>query len=239
MSLNGQRVVVLGGTAGIGLATAQAAAAAGATVIVSSSSRARVDQALATLPTGTEGYRVDLTDENAVEALFTGLGEIDHVVYTAGGPLVLGELDSLSFEGVRRTLDVRVWGALSAAKHARAHLRPGGSITLTTGSAGRRPTPGWVVGASSCGAIESLTRALAVELAPIRVNAVMPGMVRTELWTPVAGPDAPALYESTGKGLLVGRVGEPEDIAAAYLYLMQNAFSTGAVLELDGGHVLA
>jgi NAD(P)-dependent dehydrogenase (short-subunit alcohol dehydrogenase family) len=239
MSLNGQRVVVLGGTAGIGLATAQAAAAEGATVIVSSSNKARVEQALATLPAGAEGYGVDLTDENAVEALFAGLGEIDHLVYTAGDHLTLGELGSLSFETARRALDVRVWGALSAVKHARAHLRPGGSITLTTGSAGRRPTPGWAVAASSCGAIESLTRALAVELAPIRVNAVMPGMVRTDLWTPVAGPDPQALYESTGQGLLVGRIGEPEEIAAGFLYLMKSGFSTGAILELDGGHVLA
>jgi NAD(P)-dependent dehydrogenase (short-subunit alcohol dehydrogenase family) len=238
MSLNGQRVVVLGGTAGIGLATAQAAAAEGATVIVSSSSKARVEQALATLPAGAEGRRVDLTDESAVEALFAGLGEIDHVVYTAGDNLLLGDLGALSFESASRALDVRVWGALSAAKHARPHLRPGGSITLTAGSAGRRPTPGWAVVATSCGAIESLTRALAVELAPIRVNAVMPGMVRTDLWTPVVGPDPQALFESTGQALPAGRIGEPEDIAAGYLYLMKNGFSTGAILQLDGGHAL-
>lgn len=237
-TLHGARVVVLGGTAGLGLATARAAAEAGARVVVASSSKARVERALTALPAGTEGHAVDLTDEQAVEALFAQVGELDHLVYTAGDPLTLGELGALDVDRARRALDVRVWGALAAAKHARAHLRPGGSITLTTGAAGRRPLPGWAVAASVCGAIESLTRALAVELAPIRVNAVMAGMVRTELWAPIAGPDPAALYEQTGQGLPVGRVGEPEDIAATYLYLMRNGFSTGAVVQIDGGHTL-
>jgi NAD(P)-dependent dehydrogenase (short-subunit alcohol dehydrogenase family) len=238
MVLIGKRVVVLGGTSGIGLATARAAAADGADVVVSSSSKARVDQALAELPAGVEGHAVDLCDDDAIEALFSELGEFDHLVYTAGEPLTLGELNGLDLAKARRALDVRVWGALSAAKHARPHLRPGGSITLTTGAAGRRPGPGWTVGASCCGALESLTRALAVELAPIRVNAVLPGMVRTNLWTPVVGAETEGLYEDTGRGLLVGRVGEPEEIAYAYLYLMGNGFSTGAIVEVDGGHAL-
>jgi NAD(P)-dependent dehydrogenase (short-subunit alcohol dehydrogenase family) len=238
MTLHGTRIVVLGGTSGIGLATARAAAAEGAHVVVSSSSKARVEQALAELPAGTEGHSVDLSDDTAVQALFDRLGAFDHLVYTAGDPLTLGELETLDLAKARQALDVRVWGALSAVKHARTRLRPGGSITLTTGAAGRRPGPGWSVAASVCGALESLTRALAVELAPIRVNAVLPGMVRTGLWTPVAGDETQALYEDTGRGLLVGRVGEPEEIAAAYLYLMSNGFSTGAIVELDGGHVL-
>jgi NAD(P)-dependent dehydrogenase (short-subunit alcohol dehydrogenase family) len=238
MTLNGTRVVVLGGTAGIGLATARAAAGAGADVVVASSRKTRVDQALADLPAGTEGHAVDLTDEAAVESLFAQIGPFDHLVYTAGDPLTLGELRALDFDAMRTALDVRVWGALTAAKHAQPHLRHGGSITLTTGAAGRRPTAGWTVVAGSCGALESLTRALAVELAPIRVNAVMAGMVKTDLWAPIAGPAAVELYEETGRGLPVGRVGEPEDIAAAYLYLMGNGFSTGAIVEVDGGHVL-
>jgi NAD(P)-dependent dehydrogenase (short-subunit alcohol dehydrogenase family) len=95
------------------------------------------------------------------------------------------------------------------------------------------------VAAGVCGAIESLTLALAVELAPIRVNAVCPGMVRTGLWTPVAGPDPRPLYDATGASLPVGRVGEPDDIAATYLYLMGEAFSTGSVVVVDGGHLVA
>ncbi len=238
MNLHGTRVVVLGGTAGIGLATARSAAGAGAQVVVASHNKARVDQALSDLPPGTEGHAVDLTDEAAVASLFTHIGAFDHLVYTAGDPLTLGELSALDFPTMRAALDVRVWAALTAVKHARPWLRTGGSITLTTGAAGRRPTAGWAVAASSCGAVESLTRALAVELAPIRVNAVMAGMVKTDLWAPIAGPAAAELYEQTGRRLPVGRVGEPDDVAAAYLYLMTNGFSTGAIVEVDGGHVL-
>jgi len=239
MTLHGTRVVVLGGTAGIGLATARAVAAEGAQVVVVSSSKIRVDRALAELPAGTAGHAVDLTDEQAVASLFADLGEFDHLVYTAGDSLNLGELATLDLHAARAALDVRLWGAITAVKHAHPRLRPGGSITLTTGAAGRRPGPGWSVVASGCGAIESLTRALAVELAPIRVNAVMPGLVRTDLWVPVVGPDPTSLYDETGRGLPVGRVGEPDEIAAAYLYLMRAGFSTGAVVELDGGHTLA
>jgi len=109
---------------------------------------------------------------------------------------------------------------------------------LTTGIAGQRPRKGWVVAASVCGTIEALTRALAVELAPIRVNAVSPGVVRTNLWQSMSAPERERLYESLGKSLPVGRVGEAHDLAQAYLFLMQEGFSTGQVVVVDGGTVL-
>jgi NAD(P)-dependent dehydrogenase (short-subunit alcohol dehydrogenase family) len=239
MTLTGQRVVILGGTAGIGLAAASAAADAGAHVVVASSTPARVKEALAALPAGSEGHQVNLTSEDEISALFDRIGEFDHLVYTAGDPLMLGELPALDLAAARSALDVRFWGALAAAKHARPHLRPGGSITLTTGAAGQRPKAGWTVAASVCGAIEALTRALAVELAPIRVNAVCAGMVRTSLWAPVAGADADELHKTAGGALPVGRIGEPADIAATYLYLMSEGFSTGSVVLVDGGHLVS
>jgi NAD(P)-dependent dehydrogenase (short-subunit alcohol dehydrogenase family) len=239
MSVNGTRIVVLGGTAGIGLATARAAARAGADVVVASSDKARVEQALANLPAGAEGHTVDVTREDEIGGLFARIGGFDHLVYTAGDPLVLGELATLDLARARAALDVRFWGAVTATRHASSHLRPGGSVTLTTGAAGRRPMSGWSVTAGVCGAIESLTLALAVELAPIRVNAVCAGMVRTDLWAPVAGADPQPLFDATGGSLPVGRVGEPDDIAATYLYLMGEAFSTGSVVLVDGGHLVA
>jgi NAD(P)-dependent dehydrogenase (short-subunit alcohol dehydrogenase family) len=124
--------------------------------------------------------------------------------------------------------------------HAAApHLRPGGSITLTTGTAGRRPGPGWAVAASICGAVESLTRALAVELAPIRVNAVAPGVVRSPLWASMAPASREQLYRDTAAAIPAGRVGEPGDIAHAYLYCLTQPFATGSILTVDGGTVLA
>ena len=109
---------------------------------------------------------------------------------------------------------------------------------LTTGVAGRRPHKGWTVVASICGTIEALTRALAVELAPIRVNAVCPGVVRTNLWQSMNADAREQLYESVGNSLPVGRVGEPYDIAQAYLFLMQEGFSTGQTVVVDGGTAL-
>ena len=124
------------------------------------------------------------------------------------------------------------------AKYGSPHIRKGGSIVLTTGIAGQRPQKGWVVAASVCGSIEALTRALAIELAPIRVNAVSPGVVRTNLWQSMSAAEREHLFESVGKSLPVGRVGEPHDIAQAYVFLMQEGASTGQTLVVDGGTVL-
>ena len=111
-------------------------------------------------------------------------------------------------------------------------------MVLTTGIAGQRPLPGTTVAASLCGAMESLTRALALELAPIRVNVVSPGVVRTELWRDMTEEDRRGLFESSAAALPVGRVGTPEDVAEAYLYLMRGGYSTGSVVVVDGGGLL-
>ena len=235
-NLEAQKVVVLGGTSGIGRAVAKAARESGASVVVASSSPAKVEAAKKDL--GVDGHAVDLTSEQATAAFFEAVGPFDHLVYTAGESLVLGPLATLDAATARKAFDLRFFGALIAAKLAAPRLRKGGSIVLTHGIAGVRPLAGWSVGASICGAMESLTRALAVELAPLRVNAVSPGFVRTPLWSNMPEADREALYRDAGAKLPVGRVGEPEDIAEAYLYLMKNAFSTGQTVIVDGGGVL-
>lgn len=237
-SLHHQRVVVLGGTSGIGLATAQAALAAGASVVVVSSRRQRVAEALAVLGKRAEGHAVDLGDEAAVRELFQQLGPFDHLVYSAGESLLIGPLAETAIDAIRKAFDVRVFGAISAVKHAAPHLRPGGSVVLTSGIASLRPQRGWTAGASICGAMEAFTRALAVELAPIRVNLVSPGFVRTPLWAPIPEAEREAMYAASRAALPVGRVGEAEDIAQAYLYLMTNRYSTGQTVVVDGGGVL-
>jgi NAD(P)-dependent dehydrogenase (short-subunit alcohol dehydrogenase family) len=239
MDLHGQRVVVLGGTSGIGLATARAAAGHGAEVTVVSRNKASVDRALAELPFGTRGHAVDLTNPDLVGELFDDLGSIDHLVYTAGEPLTMMTLENLDLDYARQFFGLRYFGALWAAHAAAPRLRPGGSITLTTGIAGSRPRTGWAVVASICGAIESLTRALAVELAPIRVNAVCPGVVRSPLWAPMTEASRERLYSDTAAAIPVGRVGEVDDIARAYLYCLTQPFATGSILTVDGGTILA
>jgi NAD(P)-dependent dehydrogenase (short-subunit alcohol dehydrogenase family) len=133
---------------------------------------------------------------------------------------------------------LRYWGAYSAAKFGSGKIRQGGSIVFTSGIAAQRPRPGWSLGASICAAMEGLTRALAVELAPIRVNAVSPGIVQTALWGNMAEADRDTLYAQTAERLPVKHVGKPAEIAQAYLYLMRQSYATGQVLVADGGAVL-
>ena len=173
-----------------------------------------------------------------MQVLFERAGAFDHLVFSAGEKLHLEPLANMQLDAARGFFRLRFWGAFMAAKYGSPHIRPGGSITLTNGIAGLRPRKGWTVAASICGATEALTRALAVELAPIRVNAVCPGPVKTELWSEMPEAEREAMYRETARRLPVGRVGEAQDLAQTYLYLMQEAYSTGQVIVVDGGAVL-
>lgn len=236
--LNGKRVVLLGGTSGVGLATAITAAGEGASIVVVSSRQQRVDIALAALPKGSEGYTADLANEQQVEALFKQIGEFDHLVFTAGETLQLSELSTAKIDKGREFFNLRYWGALMAAKYGSQYIHKNGSITLTTGTVGLRPWKGWTVAASITGAVDALTRALAVELAPVRVNAVCPGVVKTELWGNMSEIERETLFNDIGSKLLSGKVGEAEEVAEAYLYLMRGNYTTGQVIVVDGGSVL-
>jgi NAD(P)-dependent dehydrogenase (short-subunit alcohol dehydrogenase family) len=236
--LQQKQVVVVGGSSGIGLAVAQEAASQGAKVVIVSSNAERVQKAVECISGGAQGQAVDVSDEGAVATFFSKLGAFDHLIFTAGDSLHLHELAATDLQPARRAFELRYWAALAAVKYGSPHIRKEGSIVLTTGIASQRPQKGWVIAASVCGTIEALTRALAVELAPIRVNAVSPGVVRTNLWQNVSAPERERLFESVGNSLPVGRVGEASEIAQAYLFLMQEGFATGQTVVVDGGTVL-
>lgn len=236
--LDGKKVIVLGGSSGIGYAVAEYALAEGARVVIGSSNVGRVETAVTALGTNAEGHALDLTDEPAIEAFFNATGSFDHLVFTAGDSLRLGEIAATDLSLARRAFDIRYWGALAAVKYGALHISTGGSIVLTTGVAALRPRSGWAFGASVCGAMEALTRALAVELAPLRVNAVSPGLIATNLWQNMPEEDRQDMFEQAGKHFPVGRVGEACDVAAAYLFLMESAFATGQTYVVDGGAVL-
>lgn len=236
--LTGKKVLVLGGSAGIGLATAKAAAAEGATVIIVSSNQERVNKALASLPATAKGFAVDLGNEAAVRDFFAAAGTFDHLVFTAGGAFPFGQASELSGADMQEAFRLRFLGAFNAVKYGGKNILPGGSIGLTGGIASLRPQKGWAAGACICGAMEGFTRVLAVELAPVRVNAVSPGIVQTGLWAEMPAADREAMYQQAANALPAGRVGQPEDIAQTFLYLMQNGFSTGQIVVADGGALL-
>ena len=232
MEIKDQSVVVLGGTSGIGYATAALAASRGASVTVVSSSASRVSDAATAL--GVTGIVADL--RSVSDALFAQIGPFDHLVYTAADRLSLTSLEDLTPEAAQAFFGLRYFGALAAVRAARPHLRASGSITLTSGTAADRPGPGWAAAASVCGAMDALTRALAVELAPLRVNAVKAGVTRSPLWGD--GAEVEEMYATIGKSLPLGRVGEVGDVASAYLYLMTQPYATGTITTIDGGSVL-
>jgi NAD(P)-dependent dehydrogenase (short-subunit alcohol dehydrogenase family) len=236
--LQGKRVVVLGGSSGIGLAVAQQVVEQGGELVIASSNAQRVQQAITKLGGKAAGHALDLTDEPGIRTFFEKLGGFDHLVYTAGDTLQLNEVATADLKQARRAFELRYWAVLAAVKYGSAQIRSGGSVVITTGIAAHRPRKGWVFGASVCGAIDALTRALAVELAPLRVNAVSPGVVRTNLWQHIPESDREQMYQGVGKTLLVGRVGEAHEIARAYLFLMQEGFSTGQIVVVDGGTLL-
>ena len=238
VTLANQRIVIIGGSSGMGLATARAAAAAGAAVTIASGDPGRLDAALAGLPGNCDGAVVDTRSETDVAALFARSGQLDHLVYTAADALGQRALKDLSLDEARQLFEVRFWGAIAAVKHAAPRLRPGGSIVLTSGAIGVRPTPGAALAASGAGAIEGLTRGLAVELAPIRVNAVRPGVIRTPMWDRIPEPQRETLFTTLAERTLTKTIGEADQIAATHLFLMENRFVTGTVLTVDGGLVL-
>lgn len=240
-SLRAQRIVIIGGTSGIGFAVAQRALADGAQVVVGSSNAAHVDAAVARLGTSASGSPIDVRDEASVAAFFERTGAFDHLVFTAGdwgANRGGGAVAQMDLAGANATFTVRFWGALCAIKHAQGRIAPHGSITITDGAIAHRPRKGAALSTAMAGAIEHLTRALAVDLAPLRVNAVCPGLILTEVWNSIPEDRREAQLRRMTERQPLPRAGEPEEVAQAYLYLMRGGYSTGQVLVVDGGMTL-
>jgi NAD(P)-dependent dehydrogenase (short-subunit alcohol dehydrogenase family) len=237
MSLAHSAVVILGGSSGIGLATARAAKAEGARVVVTGRSADRLKSAQALLGAEARTVALDVADEAGTRALFEELDRVDHVFITAGIVVLDSGLapDSAS---LRPALDTRFWGAFAAAKYGAAKMRGGGSITFMSGTTARRPLKGAAVATASCGAVEAFARALAVDLAPTRVNTIQPGYVDTPMLDELLGEARNAIKAEAGAHLPVKRIGRPEEIADAVLFLMKNGYVNGITLTVDGGGLL-
>ena len=236
LGLNNKEVVVIGGTSGIGLATATMAQEAGAHVTVVGRDKARLADALTLLGQNARGEAFDVADEVAVQDLFRSYDHVDHVALLAGSR-VDGEIATLDTSAIHAPINDRLWGALYVCKHAAPRMTDG-SITICSGVGVGRPRRGSAVVAAAAGASEILARAVAQEVAPIRVNVIRPGLVDTPLLTRVAGDRRDEMIASQAKRIPLGRVGRPEEIAHAILFLMSNTYVTGSTLTIDGGSSL-
>lgn len=228
--------MILGGSSGIGLATARAALGEGAKVTITGRSRERLEQARIALETDVRTVALDVTDEIGTRALFSELDHVDHVFITAGVVAFDPKLTPES-STMRAAIDTRFWGALYAAKYAATKMGVGASITFMSGTTSIRPLPGASVATASCAAVEAFARSLALDLAPIRVNTIQPGLVDTP-FLDVLGDKRTAIIADYSRRLPVKRPGRPEEIADAVLFLMKNGFVTGITLTVDGGGVL-
>jgi NAD(P)-dependent dehydrogenase (short-subunit alcohol dehydrogenase family) len=230
MSLKGKKVVVVGGSSGIGLATAELAKAAGAEVVIASRNTDKLKSAAGKL--GVTGIVADVTNDDSVVNLFKTCGPIDHVVVTAA-QLRTGPFKTVAMDDVRATFEGKFWGAWRVARAAQ--IRAGGSLTLVSGFLSIRPRPNSAIVSAANGAIESLTRALALELAPVRVNNVSPGIIDTPIRATMPEAARKEMLAKAASGLPVGRVGEAGDVALQILAFMNNGFATGSIVYLDGG----
>ncbi|MDA9520573.1 short-chain dehydrogenase [Bradyrhizobium sp. CCBAU 11434] len=230
MTLAGKKVVVIGGSSGIGLATAELVKREGAEVIVASRSAAKLDPVAERLRV--TAILTDVTSDQSVAELFKRTGPVDHVVLTAA-QLRTGPFKTVAMEDVRATMEGKFWGAWRVAREA--EIRPAGSLTLVTGFLSVRPRPNSAIISAANGALESLARALALELAPVRVNAVSPGVIDTPIRAAMPEAARKEMLAKTAAALPVGRVGMAEDIARQIASFMANGFATGSIVYIDGG----
>ncbi|WP_416799065.1 SDR family oxidoreductase [Ciceribacter azotifigens] len=239
--IEGAEIVIVGGSSGMGLALARRLLSEGAHVTIASRTAAKLEAAREALDDhpALRTAVLDLTREGEVAAFFADHPRLDHIVSTAAdidGAYQL--LPDLQISAAQRVVESKFYGPLLLAKHGAARLPPSGSITYTSGVAAYRPAARGSVVAAVNAALEGLVRALAVELAPLRINAVSPGWVATPIWKFVAGDAAKARLGEMAERLPVGRVGQPEDIADAIRFLIGNGFATGTILHVEGGHRL-
>ena len=252
-SLQGARLLVLGGTSGIGYCVAENALAHGVRVTIASSRQERIDGAIAKLQSSIpeaasqiDGMACDLSNLGTLkpnlEALLmsaTQSGKLDHIVFTAGNPISTKPISELSIDALQGMGNVRFYGPLVLGGLVEKYMVPAStsSITLTSGTMSHRPQKGWSAVAAWGSGVEGIARGLAVDLAPIRVNMISAGAVHTEMFNDIPKERMDNVMQTFRDMSLLNQVGTPEQLSEAYLYCMRCTFATGSILECDGGRM--
>ncbi len=213
--------VIIGGTSGIGKALAMKLRNENNTVHVASRH------------TG-----LDISNEKSICEYFESIGVFDHLIVTAGSSAPAGKVTDVATADAKTAFDTKFWGSVNVAKHAARYMTPNGSITLTTGMLSRKVVAGTYVKTAINAALESVTKILAKELSPIRVNAVSPGLTMTEAYKNMDDSARASMYDNAKNNLPAGKVGEPSEVAMGYLFAINNPYVTGSIIDIDGGALL-
>jgi len=232
--LDDKQIVVCGGSSGIGLAAAAAFVGLGARVVVVGRSAQRLEAALAQLGEVATA-RLDCADAQAVDGFFSELDDLQHVVVSLAASAALGPFSSLKDAAFRDTFEGKFWPYINVMRASVPQLAARGSLTLVTGASAIAAAPGAASLSAVNGALEGMIKTLAVELAPIRINAVAPGLTDTPAWSRVPDDIRADMYARAAADTPAGRVGQPEDVAQAIVSCVVNPFITGVVLPCDGG----
>jgi NAD(P)-dependent dehydrogenase (short-subunit alcohol dehydrogenase family) len=235
MSLAKQRILIIGGSSGMGLASAQQLIRAGAEVFIAGRDAARLQAAVQSLDGKAVGIAADSTDPKSLAALMVRVGRLDHLVLAAGGTAAWGPFAHTTPEALRRAFDTKLLGYWQSLQAALPILRKDGSVVMLTGAASRVAMNGTAGLAAINGGITQMAQTLARELAPLRVNVISPGLVDTPAYDGMPAEAKAGMFAGAAKSLPVGRVGRSEDIAAAVELLIANTFATGVLLDVDGG----
>jgi NAD(P)-dependent dehydrogenase (short-subunit alcohol dehydrogenase family) len=235
MSLHNQQVVILGGSSGVGLALAQLTSALGAQVIITGRDEKKLQQAVEQVEAPVQAEVADGTNAEHMQGFFSKIGRVDHLVITMTGAKGGGMFKELDLSELRAGFEAKFWAHVTSLQAALPFLRSDGSVTLISAISARTANPGTAGLAAINGAIEAMVPTLAVELRPLRINAISPGVIDTPWWNRVPEDQRQALFDQSATQTPVGRVGKPEDVARAILFVIEDTFMTGSVIACDGG----